>query len=173
MVWICLFLIENILFKPVLLCYIYYICIKEMWRFWHPKHEVVKSLYRYPVKSCLGEDLQRAQLVQEGILGDRSHVVTRPWAVVQQHMKCFCMSDFLRSAMRWKRGRKICHQGRFGRSCADATWGTSLEHAGGADPRQHPANGDGASRWYFRGTLSGINVNRGKIWKIEGEAWTQ
>ncbi len=94
MVWICLVLIENIFFKPVLLCYIYYICIKEMWRFWHPQHEVLKSLYRYPVKSCLGEDLQRAQLVQEGILGDRSHVVTRPWAVVQQHMKCFCMSDF-------------------------------------------------------------------------------
>ena len=64
-----------------------------------------------------------------------------------------------RSAMRWRHGRKVCHQGRFGRSCADATWGTSLEHAGGADPRQHPANGDGASRWHFRGTLSGINVN--------------
>lgn len=35
----------------------------------------VKSLHRYPVKSCLGEELQCAELVQEGILGDRTYVV--------------------------------------------------------------------------------------------------
>lgn len=55
---------------------------------WQPKHlEVVKSLYRYPVKSCLGEDLQRAELVQEGILGDRSHVVTWRKELSQQDVK--------------------------------------------------------------------------------------
>lgn len=37
----------------------------------------VKSLHRYPVKSCLGEELERAEIVSEGILGDRSFIAAR------------------------------------------------------------------------------------------------
>eukprot|EP00439_Symbiodinium_sp_Y106_P072701 s520_g13.t1 len=31
--------------------------------------------HRYPVKSCLGEEISRAEIVQEGVLGDRTFVV--------------------------------------------------------------------------------------------------
>ncbi|CAJ1447369.1 unnamed protein product [Effrenium voratum] len=47
----------------------------------------IHSLHRYPVKSCLGEELASAELVEEGILGDRSFVVeSRGRALTQREV---------------------------------------------------------------------------------------
>ncbi|WP_304526068.1 MOSC domain-containing protein [Halomonas sp. I5-271120] len=38
----------------------------------------LSALYRYPLKSCAGEALERAQVHQEGIVGDRRLMLARP-----------------------------------------------------------------------------------------------
>ncbi|SDF64789.1 hypothetical protein SAMN05216571_10143 [Onishia taeanensis] len=38
----------------------------------------LSALYRYPLKSCAGEPLERAQVHQEGIAGDRRLMLARP-----------------------------------------------------------------------------------------------
>ena len=173
MIWVCRFFWNENNFKPVLLRYSCYICMKEMWLFWAAKTprgreeslpipgEVMSGWRSSTCWAGPGRDLGRSQpccYLAQGAVPTRREV--------NRVMLRFFDIHVVNSDFRLRCGFKICHQGRFGRSCADATWGASLEHAGGTDPRQDLANGDGASRWHFRGTLPATNVNGGKIWWI-------